>query len=450
MLSIDTNGDVILVRDSVGSGGITNDDWHITGNGGTDDATNFIGTTDAQDFVVKTNDTEYMRVIGDVTNRGNVGIHTTAPTAVLHVVDDASASSNTAIYGIAENATTCKGVSGRSIAAPTTGTGYGGYFIGDYGTAGPLVNYGVYGKAYGGGTDYGGYFTVPGVPGDTTANRYAVYGETGNSADDYAAYFNGTGILTGGSWGTSDARFKKDITSITKGLDKLMNLSPSSYEFENSKFPSINLQKGQSFGLIAQEVEEIIPDLVKVVHHPAKYNDEGNVLHEAFDYKAVNYTGLIPFTIAAIQEQQQIIDEKEERIKALEKEVERLAQLEQNVERIKEQLAVLNTRMEQTEVMDVQVGVIGQPENGKTELHQNRPNPFRQVTTFAYTLGKEGKVELNIYSMDGVFIENVINRFQEKGEHKVEWDSKEIPNGMYFYILNVDGVEWVKKAIRLQ
>lgn len=42
--------------------------WQLTGNAGTDDTTNFIGTTDSQDFVVKTNNTERLRVYsgGDI------------------------------------------------------------------------------------------------------------------------------------------------------------------------------------------------------------------------------------------------------------------------------------------------------------------------------------------------------------------------------------------------
>ncbi|MCS7073239.1 MAG: hypothetical protein NZ108_02105 [Bacteroidia bacterium] len=56
--------------------------WNITGNAGTNPATDFIGSTDNVDFVTRTNNTERMRV----TAGGNVGIGTTAPTQRLHVV----------------------------------------------------------------------------------------------------------------------------------------------------------------------------------------------------------------------------------------------------------------------------------------------------------------------------------------------------------------------------
>jgi len=57
------------------------DDWHLIGNAGTNPTTNFIGTTDAVDFVVRTNNTERARI----TSGGNMGIGVVAPLARLEV-----------------------------------------------------------------------------------------------------------------------------------------------------------------------------------------------------------------------------------------------------------------------------------------------------------------------------------------------------------------------------
>jgi hypothetical protein len=60
--------------------GITND-WSATGNSGINPATNFLGTTDANDLVIKTNSTETARM----STAGNFGIGTNAPASRLHI-----------------------------------------------------------------------------------------------------------------------------------------------------------------------------------------------------------------------------------------------------------------------------------------------------------------------------------------------------------------------------
>ena len=190
---------------------------------------------------------------------------------------------------------------------------------------------------------------------------------------------------------------------------------------------------------MADELGEILPTLTKKAIQPA--TEQNGVQHDDVQFEAVNYISILPFTVKAIQEQQVIIEEKEERI----------SKLEEEMREMKEQLALLMEKSNRVPTTDVTVGFAHNSAGTEgTKLHQNRPNPFRQLTTFTYTLGNGGSVDLSIYSMEGVFIETVISGSQEKGEHKVEWDSKDVPNGMYFYILTVDGVEWVKKAIRLQ
>ena len=55
--------------------------WILSGNSGTTAGTDFLGTTDAVDFVLKTNNNERIRVL----SAGNVGIGTSSPSALLDV-----------------------------------------------------------------------------------------------------------------------------------------------------------------------------------------------------------------------------------------------------------------------------------------------------------------------------------------------------------------------------
>ena len=88
---------------------------------------------------------------------------------------------------------------------------------------------------------------------------------------------------------SSDRRLKRDIQPISYGLQTILELQPKSYYWKNR--PE---QKQRSLGLIAQEVQPILNELVL-------NNEKDNML-------SVNYTELIPILIKAIQDQQEIID----------------------------------------------------------------------------------------------------------------------------------------------
>ncbi|TAL58446.1 MAG: hypothetical protein EPN85_11590, partial [Bacteroidetes bacterium] len=60
--------------------------WQINGNSGTTPGTDFIGTTDVQDLVFKTNSVEHIRITSTGDHPGNVGIGTDNPQKKLHVV----------------------------------------------------------------------------------------------------------------------------------------------------------------------------------------------------------------------------------------------------------------------------------------------------------------------------------------------------------------------------
>lgn len=110
-----------------------NGGWGLLGNAGTASATNFIGTTDAVDFITKTNGTERMRIL----STGEIGIGITAPLYALHVIGAAN------YTGRFENtgASNTGALIGRNTAA--TGTGGGS---GLYGYTGQDGGFGVWGK----------------------------------------------------------------------------------------------------------------------------------------------------------------------------------------------------------------------------------------------------------------------------------------------------------------
>jgi hypothetical protein len=78
--------------------------------------------------------------------------------------------------------------------------------------------------------------------------------------------------------------------------------------------------EGEQIGLIAQELEEIFPELVVDNVHAYDKNEgiEGAERDmEKIEYKGINYIGLIPVLIEAIKEQQQQIEELQQQLKEL-------------------------------------------------------------------------------------------------------------------------------------
>lgn len=189
------------------------------------------------------------------------------------------------------------------------------------------IAYGVWGEATDNQTpiNFGGYFKAVNAIG----NNYAVYGDAGGfsagspgnpAGPTYAGYFNGD-VYISGFYGPSDRKLKTDINNLQGGLDLVMKLRPVTYRYKQNEFPAMTLPGGKQYGLIAQEVEEILPDLVMNNVNPARIDSEGHETAPSVDFKSMNYQELIPILVQAIQEQQTQIELQQARIEALEKEI---------------------------------------------------------------------------------------------------------------------------------
>ncbi len=143
---------------------------------------------------------------------------------------------------------------------------------------------------------YNGGTTSQVIAGGTTAGTWAFYAYA--TTLGYAAYFSGNVYCTG-SYLPSDEKLKTNIQPMKNSLDKIMQLDVMTYDFKATEFPEMNLPLDRQNGFTAQNIESVFPELVKV--NPAKKE-------QSVEFKAVNYTGLIPVLTSAIQEQQALID----------------------------------------------------------------------------------------------------------------------------------------------
>lgn len=108
----------------------------------------------------------------------------------------------------------------------------------------------------------------------------------GNVNPGYVLDVTGVARFTGG-YTTSDQRYKKNIEDMDHSLDKVLSLRGVTYDFRTNEFPEKKFQDGKQVGLIAQEVERIIPEVVDT-------DKQG--------YKSVNYQALVAPLINAIKE----------------------------------------------------------------------------------------------------------------------------------------------------
>ena len=83
-------------------------------------------------------------------------------------------------------------------------------------------------------------------------------------------------------------------------------------------------------------------------------------------------------------------------------------------------------------------------------LHQNYPNPFNPLTSISYDLAQNGMVNLTIFDLNGKIIKNLVNEFQNAGNHLLTWDGvnfkgEEVSSGLYLYVLQVGDTKQTKK-----
>jgi hypothetical protein len=67
----------------------------------------------------------------------------------------------------------------------------------------------------------------------------------------------------------------------------------------------------------------------------------------------------------------------------------------------------------------------------------NYPNPVIQSTTFSYALKEPGQVSIQIFNSFGQLVAEPFNASQLKGEQKVTWNAGNLPEGIYFYRIQV-------------
>lgn len=210
-------------------------------------------------------------------------------------------------------------------------------------------------------------------------------------------------------------------------MDIINKLQPKTYNFrQDGNYKLMNLPQGKHYGLIAQDVEQVLPNIIA----EAEFNSArvlqpgieippagtGNLpvttqtvaqekKGEIIDFKTINYTELIPIIVKGMQEQQAEIEELKKQNEQLREIIEKLDNNANNY---------LTTAW----------------------MKQNTPNPVRIRTTIQYFIPtdiRSARILLTNAKGQQLKVYNV------SGPGTIEINTETLPSGQYHYTLVADG-----------
>ena len=391
------------------------------------------------------------------TTNTNVGIGTTSPKAALQINGTKSLSltssgylqlGDSAGYNLAFDAYEIQGRNNGDVLSINLNPFGGSVYLGSatdsyYGGVASGYMYGLYSSTSDGtgvysssvtGSGVIGYASITGGENSRGVNafgNYGIYATTLNNDTYYAGYFAGD-LVTSGAYTMSDQKLKENIRDVDGAMDIISRLHPKTYNFrQDGDYTLMNLPKGERYGLIAQDVEKVLPNLVKnskfdvsrakqdmkPADDPktAKTNavaDKANAA-EVIDFKALNYTELIPVIIKGMQEMN---TEKDAAIADLQNQINQLKAMVVNLSAINGQQSTLIS---------------------SASLAQNVPNPFTNATNISYVLPQQySSAVISITDKKGVALKQI--KLNTKGKGNINIDAATLAAGAYQYSLYVN------------
>jgi hypothetical protein len=223
-----------------------------------------------------------------------------------------------------------------------------------------------------------------------------------NYAGSDVFFVNANGYLwckMGGYFG-SDIKLKQNINKINSPLATVLKLNGIQFDYKGTVNESKSVSsQGQRLGFIAQDVEKILPGIVKDMPDSTK---------------AISYSDLSALLVEAIKE------------------------LQIQVEALKKQISGKDSSSLIT--TSAKTGFESAQSIALAYLEQNAPNPFSQTTAIKYYLPDAVQnAVLYIYDMNGIQLKNI--SISQKGKGNITINGSELRAGMFLYTLIADGKE---------
>lgn len=239
----------------------------------------------------------------------------------------------------------------------------------------------------------------------------AVAGVDGiNTTNTWAGYFSGKVYCSASLFVASDARFKSNIKTLNGSLDLISKMRGVSYEYDQAKFSERSFIGGKTDGFLAQELREVMPELV----------------HQGSDgYLSVNYIGVIPVLTEAVKE---LKAQKDADISTLE---EQIADKDR-------QISELEARMAKLEELVATSRSAASINVSATATLIAQPNPFNEVTTINFTLPENVQnAAIMVTDVQGKVV--MQQSVETRGAGKTTLSFNQLPAGTYACTLVADG-----------
>lgn len=228
----------------------------------------------------------------------------------------------------------------------------------------------------------------------------------------YAGYFAGQTVDMALPIIVSDESIKTKIEPIENVDEIISKLEPKTFYYKKESAKGIVFPQNKQYGFISQEVEKVIPDIVREIPGPVTKDEKGNIKPSDQTYKGMQYDALIAVLVKAVQNQNEKISELQEQINSL--------------------------TQGNTTKTNAQAIMLGDDNVQQVVLYQNVPNPFAEKTTIGYQVPANAKdAEIRFYNQTGYLIKAA--QLYNKGKGTVEVFGNGVAAGVYTYVLYVDG-----------
>ncbi|MFH0865901.1 MAG: tail fiber domain-containing protein [Bacteroidota bacterium] len=206
----------------------------------------------------------------------------------------------------------------------------------------------------------------------------------------------------------SDSQLKTNIAPLNGSLTMLMQLNGIYFEWDSLQYPSVYFEQGRQIGLTAQDVQPVIPEVVKT---------------DAQGYSYIEYNRLIPVLIESIKEQQSTIDTLQNQLATV------LSLFGANAKITGDNGNNNNQSNMQYVELVTENAII---------LNQNDPNPFAEETNITYFLSDDvSEAKILFYDNTGKIIKTV--ELIGRGDGALHVYASNLSAGIYTYALVADG-----------